>query len=118
MPQLVKESAALLVEESAALPILHDARPMPEDASALPYESVALETLDSAVLVSASAAGQVPGKGVPEGTGVSLARSCQSELVEEVGEEGCEGVLSSFAETVVVRFEAECGRRSFSACAS
>ena len=82
-PQVVKERAARLVEESVAAPILHDARPRPEDAMALAKESVAVEISDSAALVSWRAAGQVPGKGVAVGRDAVAGEGRSSQLDEE-----------------------------------
>jgi len=83
MPQVVKERAAQLVEERVAAPILHDARPKPEDAIALAKEMVAVETSDSAALVSWSAAGHVPGKGVAVGRDAVAGEGRSSQLDEE-----------------------------------
>jgi len=83
MPQVVKERAARLVEERLAAPILHDARPRPEDAMALAKEIVAVETSDSAALVSWRAAGQVPRKGVAVGREVDWGDGRSSQLDEE-----------------------------------
>ena len=125
MPQAVKDRAARLVEERVAAPILHDARPKPEDAMALVKERVAVETSDSAALVSWRAAGQVPGKGVAVGREVVWGDGRSSQLDEEDEEADADwkGVSSSSAPirdsvAVLVRMLAGRARGSGSACAS
>ena len=52
----------MFVDDKAAVPILQDAFPRPEEAIAEAYERVATLTWERAAAVSVTAAGQVPGK--------------------------------------------------------